>query len=135
MVSGEPVSLSECDEMHVAMDFPENLQVAFADRGDRVNLAPVNERGQVAGDRVEAPVNGTAEIEIGEAEQIEASREGLFGARDDRLALAGEAPRHHPDNRLALGEGVQKEPASRQPEFSPRLGPSSAPAIARRRRA
>src|SRR4030095_4316257 len=112
VVSGEPVGLSERDEMHVALDFPENLQIAFADRRDRVNLAPVNEGGQVAGERVEAPVNGTAEIEVGEAEQVELPRDGLFGARDDRVALAGKASAHRLDNRPALGEGRRKRPAS-----------------------
>src|SRR5262245_43266294 len=119
--------------MHVALDFPENLQIAFADRRDRVNLAPVNEGGPVAGERVEMPVNGMAEIEIGEAKQIERSRDGLLGARDDRVALAGKASVHRLDNRLALGEGVRKEPTSRPQTISQPLSRAFARTVTRSR--
>src|SRR5262245_39326133 len=120
--------------MLVALDFPENLQIAFADRPDRVNLAPVNEGGPVAGERVEMPVNGMAEIEIGEAEQIEPSRDGLLGARYDRVALAGKASVDRLDNHHALGGGVRKEPTSRPQTISQLLSRAFARAVTRSHR-
>src|SRR5262245_62690815 len=100
--------------MSVAVQFPDDLRIAFALLVEWTQLAPMRERSARARDGIQMPINRRirrgAELQIGMAEKRESARKRGFRRFDDRVAFCGEALVHHRDDRPPLFERGQKAP-------------------------
>ena len=130
IIASQPIRLAQRDEMGVAVQFPDDFRIAAAQRIERMQLAPMQERGAFALDRIEAPVNRRigriAETQGDVAEQGEHSRKSGFRNIDDGVAFVGEATVHHLDNLSSLFERGQEASALRPQTVAQRVDRASA---------
>ena len=109
LVPRQPVSLTETDEPVVAVQLPDDLAVAYECGVERVESAPVAERGAHLRDRIEMPVHRIAEGKAPVPEQIEAATAGRVGQRQYLTAGLGHADAQEP-RRLLARRALEKPP-------------------------
>src|SRR5262245_4826727 len=103
VIVGQPISLTESNEMRAAIDLPNDFEVTFADWRNRINFAPVHKRSALPTYRIEMPVYRIAELQVGITEQVEFPGNHLLRGGDDCHTLVREAITGDLEKTVAIG--------------------------------
>src|SRR5215813_13551899 len=91
LIASQRIGLSQCREILMAIQFPDDLLVAGKLRIEIVELTPVNQRQMLAALWLKVPIDWPAETEISKSQQIKVAFTDPIRLLDDALRAVGPA--------------------------------------------